>query len=119
MGEAASSILDGDQSSIPDRDQPETSSIPHSNLPAPMPDHASNLPAVIAPQRLAPRLGGQLLAKQLLAKDGKGLEATGVHGAVIAATRAAPMTSSARIVVALPLSSVLALLLRLVFAGLE
>ena len=37
----------------------------------------------------------------------------------IAATRAAPMTSSARIVVALPLSSVLALLLRLVFAGLE
>ena len=89
MGEAASSILDGDQSSIPDRDQPETSSIPHSNLPAPMPDHASNLPAVIAPQRLAPRLGGQLLAKQLLAKDGKGLEATGVHGAVIAATRAA------------------------------
>ena len=37
----------------------------------------------------------------------------------IAATRAAPMTSSARMVVALPLSSVLALLLRLVFAGLE
>ena len=37
----------------------------------------------------------------------------------IATTRAAPMTSSARMVVALPLSSVLALLLRLVFAGLE